>query len=566
MSHNDKSASVTLNIVPATGVKISITSLADPITIGDKKQLTVSAQSGSYDNILWSSSNTNLVRVDANGVARAVGYTSSTVGATESASGSHTGKINIYNGTGTAVITAVARDASNKEVARASVNVNTTTAAQTAYNSGSNAQNYFNFGAKFADKFLMGQTAGAATNAQLANMGFTVVTPGAGMKPQDHLGNNVRFSNGVKNSSNATWYSFNSTNGVKLHGHVLLWHQWNSIGQWFKDVGLQGKEVSQNGTAEAKQAYRDEAILNLEAYIKYIVEHYNSSTASWDVVNEAFTGNHSNKHWSEPASGTPGWWRYLRQDDETSDAALHPAPWWWAIGPEYVWYAFLFARQYTTEGTTLYYNDYGMDEDLSKVTQVIAMMNDLNARYETYKADHPGAKPGKLIDGVGMQQHLNRASNPDNVKTALDRYRTAGVKVVISELTVLPYNYSTEYHANRFYDSSGNAYCHFEKLPNYSGHDASEPGVLSARYQMDQALMYARAMRIYADYADVIDRVSIFGLNSGIGSWRPFSLPFDNSSRAKPAVYAIMNYADFTEDHPSGSLSAQWPVNSVTGY
>jgi GH35 family endo-1,4-beta-xylanase len=557
-----KTASVDVTVTPAP-LRVTITApSADPLTIGDKRKLTAAVTGGAYSSIVWSSSNTNIARVAEDGTVRGIGYSGSEVTSTETATGDNTGSIKIFTGTGTATITASARDASNKELAKAAIEVNTTTAAQTAYTNSSNASAYFNFGAKFQDYFIMGQTAGPS-NSTLASMGFTVVTPGSQMKPDALCRNGFKVYDGGKTSGTMNWYNFTSSNGVKLHGHTLLWHQWNQIAEWMHDEGVNAKAVitDPEATAEQKLTVRENAIEDLRVWIKTVVEHYNGQTASWDVLNEAFTGNHSDRHWTETGTNPSTTWRnYLRRDDETANAADHPHPWWWSIGPDYVWYAFFYARQYADEGTTLYYNDYNLDTEVSKVNAVIEMIKELNARYETYKQENPGAKLGNLIDGIGMQAHFNSTSSAGGIGTALQRFRQNNVKVVISELTVMPYDYSSEYAKARFVASDSSAYTHFEMLPNFAEGN-EEGGELGARRQMEQALMFAQAFKAYVDYADVIDRVSIFGLNSNISSWRPFLLPFDNNSRGKPAAYAIMDYEQFIADHTGtgNNTNSQWP-------
>jgi GH35 family endo-1,4-beta-xylanase len=329
--------------------------------------------------------------------------------------------------------------------------------------------------------------------------------------------------------------------------------------------------------------------VDLERWISLVLDHYKTATTAWDILNEGIESNGNpiqTTHWSESTlpdyySSKPSWWRYLRQEaeeyqPEPNDAKKYPHPWFASIGPEYVWYAYFFARQYSPDETNLYYNDFGMEG--GKATPAINMANDLNARYASYiskwnagtlaeadkvvlhyKTDQT-PKAGKLIDAIGMQQHLEASTSGTiqaTIRAALTMFKNAGMKVVISEFTVNPYNYNTEFD-NRRTIVGGNGYVHYETIPNFPNHTVTEPGELSALYQMKQALMAAQAFEVYKEFASTIDRVSIFGINSNMTSWRPFSLPFDNSSRAKPMAYAILNSAEFVADHPSSSLGNQW--------
>jgi endo-1,4-beta-xylanase len=72
--------------------------------------------------------------------------------------------------------------------------------------------------------------------------------------------------------------------GLKMHGHVLVWHQ--------QSPAWMNTKAGENG--ETVPLSREEALDNLRTHIKTVVEHYGNKVISWDVVNEAMNDNPSN--------------------------------------------------------------------------------------------------------------------------------------------------------------------------------------------------------------------------------------------------------------------------------
>ncbi len=192
--------------------------------------------------------------------------------------------------------------------------------------------------------------------------------------------------------------------GMKMHGHVLVWHQ--QTGEWMN--------TATDESGNKVPLPREEALENMTSHIKTVVEHFGNKVISWDVVNEAMGDNPSN----------PSDWRSSLRNDSM---------WGKAIGPDYVEQAFLAAREvldaHPDWNIKLYYNDY--NEDNQKKSQAIYnMVKEINDKYaETHQ--------GKLlIDGVGMQAHYNIKTNPVNVELSLERFISLGVEVSITELDI----------------------------------------------------------------------------------------------------------------------------------
>jgi endo-1,4-beta-xylanase len=118
------------------------------------------------------------------------------------------------------------------------------------------------------------------------------------------------------------------------------------------------------------------------------------------------------------------------------DGTLRKDVWLDTIGPEYIELAFKWARKYTSPGTKLYYNDYGIERVNNKSLAVQAMVKDFIKR--------------KIpIDGVGLQAHftVGRAPTYTDVRAAQALYSSLGMETALTELDVrlaLPGNATTE--------------------------------------------------------------------------------------------------------------------------
>jgi endo-1,4-beta-xylanase len=172
--------------------------------------------------------------------------------------------------------------------------------------------------------------------------------------------------------------------------HTFLWHNqlpdWLTTGNWTKTTLLSV----------------------LENHIKKEADYYWGDCYAWDVVNEAFNDN-----------GT------LRSDI-----------WLDTIGPEYIEHAFRFARKYTSPGTKLYYNDYGIERVNNKSLAVQKLVKDFQKRRVP-------------IDGVGLQSHFTVGRSPlySDIRGAQQLFTSLGLETALTELDVrleLPGNATAE--------------------------------------------------------------------------------------------------------------------------
>ena len=328
----------------------------------------------------------------------------------------------------------------------------------------------------FLEKFLIGTAAdpGNYSDAELANIkaNYNVMTPENCMKPA-----NIHPAEDRYNWTNPDiLVKFCEDNKMKVHGHTLAWH--SQTGRWFFDPGADGQPVT-----------RELAMERLEKHISTVVGRYKGRIMSWDVVNEAIN------------DGGNGQTENLRTN----------APWYRAIGPDYLTLAFKWAHEADPD-CQLYYNDYsnegGAVQNSGKHASSLLLLKRL-------------IKDGAPINGVGIQGHWSMNPNYANVEKAITNYAELGLKVSISEMDVAV--------------SGANS----GAMPTRGGRGG---GTVSADAFERQAQVYARLFDIFYRHSDVIDRVTFWGVNDS-RSWRRGQNPlvFDGQMNPKPAVQAIID-------------------------
>lgn len=288
--------------------------------------------------------------------------------------------------------------------------------------------------------------------------------------------------------------------GMKVHGHVLVWH--GQTPAW-----VNGGTGGNYTRAQARE--------NMERYIKTVVEHFDSrysgTVISWDVVNEAFVDGVG----SIPEGAD--WRNYLRQGNQSgwykaySNGMLegeHPS--------DFIYDAFVFARRYTN--AKLFYNDFNMYQD-GKSKLVALMVKDLNQRYKNaYPYD-----PRQLIEGVGDQAHnYIQDTPPSSVENGIRNLLTAGVDLAMSEVDLFCWFPWNAQPAGGYKDLRD----------RQAGDIIGSNGTSAQRYywidrgftngsqiEVVQAGIYAEYFRIFKNYAAHIDRVTFWGLTDYI-NWR----------------------------------------------
>jgi endo-1,4-beta-xylanase len=232
---------------------------------------------------------------------------------------------------------------------------------------------------------------------------------------------------------------------------------------------------------------RAEAVENLINHAKTVADHFRGRVVSWDVVNEAFIDNPVN----------PEDWR----------AALRQVPWYNAVGEDYIEIVFKAAREADPDAL-LYYNDYNLDNP-NKAMAVYSMVKEINEK-------NSGVLGRPLIDGIGMQGHYRVGVSIDRIANSLKRFASLGVQVSITELDV----------------------------------QAGANHRLSEEQAIQQGATFARLFALFREHADVLGRVTIWGLDDGT-SWRAMASPtlFDRNLQEKPAFFGALDPEGFFAQH-----------------
>ena len=176
---------------------------------------------------------------------------------------------------------------------------------------------------------------------------------------------------------------------IKVHGHVLLWHNQTPEAFFRENYSRTGPYVS-----------REVMLSRMENYIRLVLDQtqreYPGVIVSWDVVNEAI-------------------------DDNTGK--LRQSNWTRVVGEDFILQAFHFARKYAPEGMQLYYNDYSTpyQPKLDGILKVLAQL-----------------KEEGTIDGHGFQCHYHlHTPSMQQLQSAMDKVIALGLRLRMSELDIL---------------------------------------------------------------------------------------------------------------------------------
>lgn len=236
-------------------------------------------------------------------------------------------------------------------------------------------------------------------------------------------------------------------NDMGMRGHTLLWHSQVDPSIFAKDYAAlsNGRQTWSDSDELDEECLvdREELLRRLKTYIYGMMEYtyqkgYAKTIYAWDVVNEAA--------------------------DENQDDGLRRSYWYRIIGPDFLYYAFLYAREaetiYAAQYADLYglnaktddlsgimpklfYNDYNewfdnkSDAIVNFLTRVKWNENHAMVKSDVINPEGDGTIYGDgLIDGIGMQGHLTDTQNIDQYMAALEKYSAVVDEVQITELDV----------------------------------------------------------------------------------------------------------------------------------
>jgi len=214
----------------------------------------------------------------------------------------------------------------------------------------------------------------------------------------------------------------------------------------------------------------------LKQHIQTVMEKYPGIVTEWSVVNEAIGGD-----------GKQGY---------TSN------PWYRGLGPEYITIAFKTAREINPEATLLY-NDFGLEADPQKASQVFQIVSDLAEQ--------------KLVDGVGMQlriQNINRVPSKQQVIDTMQKFASLGVDIYVTELIV--------------------------NMSDYYGSPEDKAVKHAEIYKtMLEACLESGVCHSFTTFG-FSDIVSQYGDDKSPEALEAWALPFDSDFNPKPAYYEML--------------------------
>lgn len=371
----------------------------------------------------------------------------------------------------------------------------------------------------YKDDFLIGTAIDIPANNglspsdfELIKSQFNIITPENSMKPQSVHPAEDRYT--FESADNLVKWT--AENNIKVWGHTLVWH--SQTANWFFE-GENGQPVT-----------REKALERLKKHITDQVGRYKGKVMGWDVVNEAINDQ------------GPADIENLRTN----------APWYRAVGPDYLTSAFKYAREADPD-VQLYYNDYNIEKGNKHQNSLLLLKRLI--------------KDGAPIQGVGIQGHWGLNNLPyEEIDKAISNYAALGLKVSITELDItiqgtgggqLNPNFggpATAPGAGRggagfaaggpAGPATGPATQGARRGPRGAGGPGGRGGPtapLTAEQLQAQADAYAKLFAIFLKHKDVIDRVTFWGINDG-RSWRRGQAPLlhDGENKPKPAFNAVV--------------------------
>lgn len=207
---------------------------------------------------------------------------------------------------------------------------------------------------------------------------------------------------------------FCKANGIKMRGHVLVWH--NQVPDWFFREGF---------NSEGVYVDKETMLMRLESYIKQVMmftqKEYPGVIYCWDVVNEA-------------VENTPGAFETESGLGIRTTYDGKENIWYKVVGVDYVEKSFEYARKYADKNVRLFYNDYNTFQP-DKTSKIVALVDHLKSK--------------GLVDGIGMQGYMDLQypgieGNPHSFKAALAEFGKLGLEVQITELTIRAHDESKD--------------------------------------------------------------------------------------------------------------------------
>jgi endo-1,4-beta-xylanase len=267
--------------------------------------------------------------------------------------------------------------------------------------------------------------------------------------------------------------NFAVSNNLKVRGHTLLWHQ--NTPSWIFKNG--------DGTTVAK----DTLLKRLKDHITSVVTRYKGKVYAWDVVNEAI--------------------------DDNAAKVYRESQWYTICGEEYIAKAFQWAHEADPDAL-LFYNDYSTVSP-SKRDKIYTFLRGL-------------IDAGIPVHGIGMQGHWSISwPSETDVRSAIEKFATLGIKIQITELDVSVYSSSEDFSI---------------RTP---GDD-----LFTADREQKQIDKYKMIFSVFRDYKNFITGVTFWNVsdkkswldNFPVANRKNYPLLFDQNYKRKKAYYEVVKF------------------------
>lgn len=254
----------------------------------------------------------------------------------------------------------------------------------------------------------------------------------------------------------------------RLFGHNLIWH--SSTPKWVEDKGAKDS------------IWLDEF---MKVYIQTYVGRYKGKVAAWDVVNEAF---------------------------ESSGGNYRETFWYKKLGENYIEKAFVYAHE-TDPNAVLFYNDFNIERDTTKLHAVLKMVNKFKAK-------------GVPISGIGFQMHIRMDIPDEIIEYSLKKAAETGLQIHLSEVDVIFNTHNDE---------------RLGGIENYSS--------LTDEMKQAQAEKYKSLIRMYKT---IVPKEQQFGITfwdftdrdswiKGFFNMKDWPCIYDDNLQPKPAYFGVLN-------------------------
>ncbi|GIH05563.1 beta-xylanase [Rhizocola hellebori] len=250
------------------------------------------------------------------------------------------------------------------------------------------------FAADFPIGTAVDRTDTVGVPAELAVQHFGQITPGNAMKwdATEPAAGQFTFAEAD------ALVSFATANGMRVHGHTLVWH--NQTPAWvFQDAA--GQPLTNSPEHKALLLQR------LESHIRAVAGRYAAQIYAWDVANEVI--------------------------DEYQPDGLRRSRWFEVTGLDYLRTAFRVAHE-VAPNAVLYINDYN--------THLPRKREFLFSLVQQLRAE------GVPVQGVGHQTHINVERPPvAQVEQSILRFANIGLQQEITELDMSVYGNAVDSYA-----------------------------------------------------------------------------------------------------------------------